>query len=87
MLVKHLRRGYANRMRTDMAKVEDAVLALLALFVFDERVAWKSYDWAVTNSLFEKGFIGDPRNKNKSVVLTDEGLRRGKELAEGLFSA
>lgn len=74
-------------MKTDMAKVEDAVLALLALFAFEERVSWKSYDWAVTSALFEKGFIGDPQNKNKSVVLTDEGLRRGKELAERLFSA
>jgi len=74
-------------MEQDMTKVEDAVLALLAHFAFDERVSWKGYDFDIMESLFERGLIGDPRNKNKSVVLTEEGLRLGKELAAKLFSA
>jgi len=39
----------------------------------------------VMNRLFERGFILDPRNKNKSVVLTEEGLSRSRELFEKLF--
>lgn len=74
-------------MTKDMAKVEEAVLALLALFAFDERVSWKGYDFAVMDSLFERDLICNPKNKNKSVVLTDEGLRLGKELAAKLFAA
>ena len=73
-------------MNADLAKVDDAVLALLALFVFDERVSWKTYDYEVTSRLFEKGLIADPVNKNKSLVLTDEGLARGRALAEKLFA-
>jgi hypothetical protein len=37
------------------------------------------------NRLFEKGFILDPRNKTKSVMLTQKGLARSKELFEELF--
>lgn len=74
-------------MKIDEAKVDDAVLALLALFAFDECVSWKTYDFGVTDALFEKGLIGDPRNKNKSIVLTPEGLKRGQELAAKLFSS
>ena len=74
-------------MKHDTAKVEEAVLALLAHFAFDERVSWKGYDFDVMESLCERGLIANPRNKNKSVVLTDEGLRLGKELAAKLFAA
>lgn len=38
-------------------------------------------------SLFERGPVGDPRNRSKSVVLTDEGPRRGEDLAAKLFSS
>lgn len=73
-------------MRADMTKVEDAVLALMAFFAFDECVAWRTYDFGVPDALFEKGFIGDPRSKDKSTVLTPDGLQRGKELAARLFA-
>ena len=36
--------------------------------------------------LYAKGFIGDPRNKNKSVVLSDAGALEAKKLFEKLFS-
>lgn len=47
--------------------------------------AWKSFDWDVMNRLYEKGFICDPVNKAKSVVLTDEGLTESKRLFTDIF--
>jgi hypothetical protein len=61
------------------------VLALLQLTLHDGVVAWKGLDFEVMNRLFEKGYIFDSRNKNKSVVLTEVGLARSKELFEELF--
>ena len=42
---------------------------------------WKGMDWEVMNRLHEKGYIGNPKNKAKSVHLTEEGAR----LSEALF--
>jgi len=50
-----------------------------------EWLAVSPYRFDVMNRLFEHGYIYDPRNKNKSVVLTREGLARSKELFEELF--
>jgi len=69
----------------DLEKIDECVLALLQLTLHDETRAWKGADFEVMNRLFEKGFILDPRNKSKSVVLTQEGLARSKELFEKLF--
>ena len=66
-------------------KVDDAVLALLLLTLHDENRAWKGHDWDALSRLHEKGMILDPVNKNKSVVLTDEGLKRAEELFWQLF--
>jgi hypothetical protein len=49
------------------------------------RRSWKTYDWDVTQRLFERGLIDDPRGARKSVILTPEGEARGKMLAEKLF--
>ena len=38
------------------------------------------------NRLHEKGMIGNPKNKTKSVVFTEEGLRRSKDLFEAMFT-
>ena len=67
-------------MDIDTAAVDDAVLALLYLTLHDDNRAWKSFDWNVMNRLFERGMIGDPVSKAKSVVLTDEGLRESARL-------
>ena len=67
-------------MEIDRDKIDDAVLGLLWLTLHDERRAWKGIDWAAMERLHQKGFIANPVNKAKSVVLTDEGLRRAKEL-------
>jgi len=56
------------------------VLALLFLTLHEGGRAWKGHDWDAMNRLHEKGMICDPVNKTKSVVLTEEGLRRCEEL-------
>ncbi|WP_409936851.1 DUF6429 family protein [Pseudomonas sp. MPDS] len=33
----------------------------------------------------EQGLISDPVNRNKSIWLTEEGLERGRQIAERLF--
>jgi hypothetical protein len=35
--------------------------------------------------LYEQGFIYNPKGKAKSVALTDEGLKRAREVFDGLF--
>ena len=77
-------------MAYDKKKVEDAVLALLQLTASDghegSMVAWKGYPWDVTDALHEQGLIGDPRNNNKSIVLTPEGAERSRQLFAELFA-
>ncbi len=72
-------------MNYDENKVDDLVLALMYLTLHDEVRAWKGFDFEVLNRLHSKGFIRDPRNKTKSVGLTDEGLARSKALFEEHF--
>jgi len=64
----------------DKDKVDEMALALLFLTLHDGPRAWKGLDWEVTNRLHEKGLILDPVGKAKSLVLTEEGLQRGREL-------
>jgi hypothetical protein len=72
-------------MNIDTAAVDEAVLALLYLTLHDQNRAWKSFDWDVLNRLYERGMIGDPVNKAKSVALTDDGLRESERLFKQLF--
>jgi len=74
-------------MEYDQNKVDETVLALLYLTLHDYNRAWKGFDWDVMNRLFEKGFIYNPRDKNKSVVLTEEGLRLSESLFQKLFQS
>ena len=48
--------------------------------------AWKGFDWDTMNRLYEKGFIGNPVSKAKSVIVTAEGCRRAKDLFEKHFA-
>jgi hypothetical protein len=73
-------------MELDTSKIDDAVLALLYLGLHDGTRAWKGFDWDAMNRLHEQGYITDPRGKAKSVVFTEEGLERAKQLLEKLFS-
>ena len=72
-------------MHIDLQAVDDAVLALLHLTLHDGNRAWKSFDWDVLNRLHQRGLIGDPINKTKSIILTDEGLRESARLFRQQF--
>jgi hypothetical protein len=75
-------------MEYDRDKVDDMVLALLAQTTFQDRYetrAWKGQDWDTLDRLHAKGYISDPKSKAKSVVLTEEGLKRSRELFKKHF--
>jgi hypothetical protein len=74
-----------NAMNVYTAAIDDAVLALLYLTLHDRNRAWKSLDWGALNRLHERGLIGDPINKTKSVILTDDGLRESERLFKQHF--
>ena len=75
-----------SNMDMDEEKIDDAVLALLWLTLHDGDRAWKGFDWDVMDRLHRKGLIENPAGKAKSVVLSDEGLRRSEELFRALFT-
>ena len=72
-------------MTLDNNKIDNAVLALLALGLHDGARAWKGFDWDSLHRLHQKGLISDPVGKAKSIVFTDEGLREAERLLEELF--
>jgi hypothetical protein len=76
-------------MEYDKDKVDEYTLALLFLVMHDENEygarAWKGFDWDTMNRLHDKGFMGNPVSKAKSVAVTPEGYKRAKELFESFF--
>ncbi len=79
-------------MNPNLNKIDDAVLALLYLTSFTEgrkpfavTRAWKGHDWEALDRLCENGFIHDPKSKSKSVVFTEEGLKKAEDLFNRLF--
>lgn len=71
-------------------KIDDYTLALLYLVTWDREEslgarAWKSFDWDTMNRLHEKGHISNPKGKAKSVVVTEEGFAKAKELFQKFF--
>lgn len=77
-------------MKINTKRIDEMVLALLYLDAFEELKGqyrtWKGYDWDALNRLYEKGYISNPVSKAKSVVFTDEGYIRAKELFERWFT-
>lgn len=73
-------------MEYDEDKIDEMVLALLWLGLHDERRVWKGHDWDAMDRLHAKSYISDPQSKAKSVVLTEEGERRSRELFERHFT-
>lgn len=51
-----------------------------------ETRAWKGFDWNTLDRLHAKGYISDPATKAKSVVMTEEGVKRAEELFEKYFT-
>jgi hypothetical protein len=75
-------------MTYDKDKVDDTVLALLFLTMCGSHHlprAWKGHDWAVLDRLHAKGYIADPKSKDRSVAMTEEGRARAEELFNQLF--
>jgi hypothetical protein len=73
-------------MALDTDRIDEAVLALLYLGLHDHYRAWKGFDWGAMDRLHKKGMIESPVNKAKSVVFTDDGLQRSRELFERMFT-
>jgi hypothetical protein len=74
----------------DTSKVDEAILALLYLNIFDDGTgarAWKSFNWDAMNRLHDKGLIADPKSKAKSVALTENGRTLAEELFKKLFTS
>ena len=60
-------------MKYDMVKVEEALLALLGVFQFEDGRVWKRYDFGMMDTLHEKGLITEPRGRQESVFLRTGG--------------
>jgi hypothetical protein len=73
-------------MEFDHDKVDEVVLALMYLTLHGHGRAWKGFDWDSLNRLHEKGYIGNPVSKAKSVVLTEEGEAEAERLFGKYFS-
>lgn len=77
-------------MEIDTDKIDEMTLALLYLVMDQEGEwggrAWKGFDWDTMNRLHEKGYIGNPVRKAKSVAVTSEGCRKAEELFEKHFA-
>jgi hypothetical protein len=69
-------------------RVDEMVLALMHLTTFSEASGyrtWKGHDWEVLDRLHQKGFIGNPKSKVRSVDLTAEGKHRSEDLFKQHF--
>lgn len=74
-------------MEYDPDKVDEMVLPLLWLTLAGDGRTWKGHDWDALDRLHAKGYISDPKSKAKSVVLSQEGERRSRELFERYFGS
>ncbi len=77
-------------MEYDQDKVDEMVMALLYLTRFSDEFgtrAWKNLDWDALDRLYEKGYIGNPKGKSKSVALTEAGEKASESLFFNNFGA
>jgi hypothetical protein len=77
-------------MEYDTDKADEATLALHYFNLFEDRWgarAWKGIPWEAMDRLHEKGLIGNPKSKAKSVVLTEEGRIAAEEAFRKLFAS
>ena len=70
----------------DEERIDDAVLALLYLGLHQCYRTWNGFDWDAMDRLYEKDMISQPAGKAKSVVFTEEGLRRSEKLFREMFT-
>lgn len=77
-------------MEYDKNKVDEMILALLYLTSSHDQYgtkAWKGLDLEAMDRLHSKGHISDPKVKNPTVVLSEEGTKLSKELFFKHFDA
>jgi len=72
-------------MKFDDRKIDEAVLAVLYLTLHDGNRAWKTLDFDAMDRLHAQGFISNPAVHAKSVMLTEEGIAKAREVADKLF--
>ena len=79
-------------MEYDQRKVDTAILALLWLTSYTDRIdginkkrAWKGHDFATLDRLYEAGYIENPMGKAKSIAFTVEGAKRSKAIFRLMF--
>jgi hypothetical protein len=65
--------------------IDGFALALLFLTLHDHNRAWKGFDYDVLNRLYERSLIGEPINKTKSVIFTEERLQESERLFKQHF--
>ncbi len=73
----------------DQEKLAEAALAILSLSRMVEPygvTAWKGIDWDVMNMLHDKGWISNPVGKQKSVGITEEGIKLADQFLEKYFA-
>jgi hypothetical protein len=73
-------------MRFDERRIDEAVLAVLYLTLHDGNRAWKTLDFDAMDRLHAQGFISDPAVHAKSVMLTEDGMVKAREVAGKLFA-
>jgi hypothetical protein len=75
--------------RLDTDKIDEVALALLFFTMHDDGIvtrAWKGMDWDITDRLYQKGWLCDPKSKAKSVVVTEEGKRLAEQYVRKHFA-
>lgn len=79
-------RDAEHKYGTDPDRVDQAVLAVLALGLHDGSRAWKSFDWDALDRLHAKGLISNPASRAKSVTFTEAGLEAALRSHRLLFA-
>lgn len=70
-------------------KIDDATLALFHLVTWThesgQTKVFKGFDWETLARLHRKGYIANPKTKNKAIEITPEGIERSKALFKEYF--
>ena len=74
-------------MKLDTERIDQAVLAMLPLGLYEGTRAWKAFDLGRHGPLHEKGYLSDPHGKAKNIGFTELGLNESQRLLNDLFGA
>ncbi len=71
----------------DHDRIVECALAILGLSLHEDDRVWKNIDWGLLDEMHTRGWIADPVNKNKSVCLTDAGLKNLESFQQKYFAS